>query len=423
MKYSNDIDNNKMKGLSEYFEATKSEKVTFTADKAAKLIATAGAGTGSIGLLGKLLGKYYLKNLALSLGVVGAVGVTTLYLANTDKAALNNNKTSAAKVETNIDNSLPTNNSVYENGNDSKSLAKIDKSGLNIAAKSDAPKAQIKSLQNKTQLSNTELSSSKAVIDNSSNNSVALDKPVVKENKVEFPELLASNIAKTDYGLVPAQTTLVPGKVEQNSSFGNDNSNIGRLRIETLFGNAKINSFWLVTSNSFTKINGKLGLQSGGQLGWTMNNHVSMGLFGCGITEQVNITTKNNAITSIDTKKLVSSSGDLSVGYGGVFAEYSSGDSELAHYGVGLGLGVGASSASSSASADKPSNTFITAIPKAYVEANVFKWMKAGLAAEYRMNYSVYENDAFKTDPDLSKSSLSGMSFGLYFKFGFFDLK
>jgi len=147
----------------------------------------------------------------------------------------------------------------------------------------------------------------------------------------------------------------------------------------------------------FTRIGGEFGVLSGGRGGWIVDHKYVLGGGGYGLA--------NN----IDIERGLSAGENLEMGYGGLILEYVVASDALVHFTCELLIGAGGLTTQLGADDD----AFFVVEPGANLMLNVTKFFRFGTGVSYRQ----IEGADFS---GLDSGDLTGLSWGLTFKFGAF---
>jgi hypothetical protein len=176
------------------------------------------------------------------------------------------------------------------------------------------------------------------------------------------------------------------------------------------------NGFSVSPSIRLTNMAGSFSSLIGGKVSWIMNNEVTVGLIGMGYLG----TNKFNYTHSSGEKF----NGNMSLGYGGLFLEYTFNPDNKLHYSINSSAGFGgfklATPIGTTAKVSSPWGTFYFVEPGANIEYTYSKHLRFGVEASYRHS-SVFQKSAdYKQDLNFNNIQLSSISGGFFIKFGIF---
>lgn len=426
------------KDLDSYFDLARNEKVTYSKEDSRKLIA-ARVAIGSAGLLGSWGIKSLLN--ASSLSVIGAAAISSVLLYNAIKD--DGTKQHSGKLQN-------SNNVIIANQDKSETLDNSNK--LNISA----DKSNISDNMNQTitvqsskviiaktiaggnakiaynYKSNSDFARDNTVnnnqsVNNADNNNTSVNNNTQIDNLSETTEnersiqeaysndYIAINESKlqsdeNSITLSYNSPVISPESVEipETDPFG---------ELQTILDDySKHNGFSITANERASTLGGKSIVLSGGRIVLTMNKETSFGLMGYGATNASIFTFKDN-----DGKE---ATGNMQMGYGALYFEHTFDSDNWIHWGLSASLGIGANKMSSLIPGDisfnAPWSVFYTIEPGANIEFNVFSWMRVGWEVSYRLSDDLLSNQSYEKDGKLKDFKLSGLSTGLFFKFGMF---
>lgn len=415
MKYSKK-DKKEIEKLSEYFNLAKEEKSTFSSDKAKALIAAHIAGGASIGFLAKFTNFFTENAISASIGLSTVIAGLSLffYTQNANKplnlsSAEQANKISAQTAQTQFNSSVIANELNCKEG---ASAGISNKKAIQVNSKTYSSKRRSAKFENLTLASNNESLNAKLIKEYSDKN-IALqsnnenvngkivneqDLVLIEQSKENFASNLSDISSKRSIAMNNAPLLNIERASEPKPA---------PKQIRYLADLIEKSNFWGSYNFAGTRIDKSIGIQLGGKIGWTFNDALTFGAFGYGILSSA----KAKYIDSLDNV----CEGSFSSGSGGIFVEYTFIPEEVIHYGVGAGLGIGAKSVSNYKTS-RPWELILNIAPSAFLEANVNSWLKAGIDASYKINYSLYKTPIYKKNPSLNNSTPSDISIGLFVK-------
>ena len=149
----------------------------------------------------------------------------------------------------------------------------------------------------------------------------------------------------------------------------------------------------------FTQIGGEFGVLSGGRGGWILDHKYGLGGGGYGLANNIGIEEAGRILHPEN----------LEMGYGGLILEYVVASDALVHCSVELLLGGGGMTTEFGADDD----AFFVVEPGANLMLNITKFFRFGIGVSYRQ----IEGADFG---GLDNGDLTGLAWGLTFKFGSF---
>lgn len=424
------------KDLDSYFDLARNEKVTYSKEDSRKLIA-ARVAIGSAGLLGSWGIKSLLN--ASSLSVIGAAAISSVLIYNAMKD--DNSKQHSGKLQ-NSNNKIIANQDKSETLDNSNKLnISADKSNISDNMNQTITVQSSKVINTKTIAGrNTELSYNyKSNSDDAPNNTVNNNQlndyntsvnnknnthidnlSETTENERSIQEAYSNDyIAINESKLQSDENSITlsynspvisPESVEisETDPFG---------ELQTILDDySKHNGFSITANERASTLGGKSVVLSGGRIVLTMNKETSFGLMGYGVTDASIFTFKDN-----DGKE---ATGNMQMGYGALYFEHTFDSDNWIHWGLSASLGIGANKMSSlipgDVSFNAPWSVFYTIEPGANIEFNVFSWMRVGWEVSYRLSDDLLSNQSYANEGKLKDFKLSGLSTGLFFKFGMF---
>lgn len=120
------------------------------------------------------------------------------------------------------------------------------------------------------------------------------------------------------------------------------------------------------------KINNETAVFVGGKAGIKISNGFSVGLAGYGLASKLIVKNENHF-------------NNVSINYGGLFAEYSPFSSQLIHLGAESLIGVGSINISKNSFVKENSETFFLFEPAINLRLNVHKTFKLNIGTSYRI--------------------------------------
>jgi hypothetical protein len=431
MNYNDFSNKGGKKSLNNYFTQAKHEKVDFTSKDAKKMIAKHAVAVGSLGLIGKLLYNVGWKGISIfSAALLTTTAVTYMMLADSNTKDLQTSHTQKNYVEQSIE--VASSKKTKINDNDALTLSQEknpenqDVSNSNIISGIGERKLTAQSVLQTTNKMVASEETEKTKIPVGSNNldlgaqneKTSKSKPerhvqeaVTEEiqEHINIKKLLFIDIhddrivASLDY----------PELMEVNYSpvsvpFRNGN------QMQTLvYDFSKHNSYWISFDSKVAKLNGTTKLLSGGKLGWTMNKQITIGMAGYGTLDL-----NSEAMSFLDINDNVQT-GEFSMGYGGLFLEYTEAPNDLVHFSVNSILGFGANSITSKATAS-PWSVFVIFEPGASAEIHLTNFLKLGGEVSYRLSSHMSQGETYKANQNLMDIDNDGLAVGLYIKIGLF---
>ncbi len=426
------------KDLDSYFDLARNEKVTYSKEDSRKLIA-ARVAIGSAGLLGSWGIKSLLN--ASSLSVIGAAAISSVLLYNAmkdddpkqhnDKLQKSNNEIVANQAKSATENASNKLNISADKSNTSEKLnqtitvhsskvinaktiagrsAKITynyKSNSDIARDNTGNNNQ---LVNNVDINNTSVNNN-TQIDNLSETTED-ERSVQATNSNDYIAINESKLQSDENSIALSYNSPVirPEQVEipEIDPFG---------ELQTILDDYSQHNGFSITANERTStLGGKSIRMSGGRIVLTMNKETSFGLMGYGVTDASIFTFKDNDGNA--------ATGNMQMGYGALYFEHTFDSDNWIHWGISASLGIGATKMSSlipgDVSFNAPWSVFYTLEPGANIEFNVFSWMRVGWEVSYRLSDDLLSNQSYENEGKLKDFKLSGLSTGLFFKFGMF---
>lgn len=423
------------KDLDSYFDLARNEKVTYSKEDSRKLIATRVA-IGSAGLLGSWGIKSLLNTSSLS--VIGAAAISSVLLYNAMKE--DDTKQHSGKLQ-NSNNEIIANQAKSATVNASNELnISTDKSNSSDNMNQTITVQSSKVIKAKTidqgnvqlaynykshsdiALKNTNEDKNQSDINNTSvNNNTQIDnlsettedeRSIQATNSNDFIAINESKLQSDANSITLSYISPVisPESVEipETDPFG---------ELQTILDDySQHNGFSITANERASTLGGKSVVLSGGRIVLTMNKETSVGLMGYGVTDASIFTFKDN-----DGKE---ATGNMQMGYGALYFEHTFDSDNWIHWGLSASLGIGATKMSSlipgDVSFNAPWSVFYTLEPGANIEFNVFSWMRVGGEISYRLSDDLLSNQSYEHEGKLKDFKLSGLSTGLYFKFGMF---
>lgn len=169
-------------------------------------------------------------------------------------------------------------------------------------------------------------------------------------------------------------------------------------------------------SMRMTNIAGSTASLIGGRASWIMNNQVTVGITGMGYLG-IN---KFNYLHSNGEKF----SGNMNLGYGGLFIEYTFRPDDKIHYSINSSAGFGGfklvSPMGVTQNISYPWGTFYYVEPGANIEYSYSKHLRFGVEASYRHSGVFQKSADYKQDNNFNNIQLGSISGGFFIKFGIF---
>ena len=423
------------KDLDSYFDLARNEKVTYSKEDSRKLIA-ARVAIGSAGLLG----SWGIKSLfnASSLSVIGAAAISSVLIYNamkeddtkqhSGKLQNSNNeiianqaksatadasyKLSISADKSNTSNNLNQNITVQSSTviNAKTIPGRNTELAYNYKSNSDIEPKNTNEDKNQSDINNTSVNNN-TQIDNLSE-ATEDERSIQATNSNDYIAINESKLQSDEnsFALSYNSPVISPEQVEipESDPFG---------ELQTILDDySKHNGFSITANERASTLGGKSVVLSGGRIVLTMNKETSFGLMGYGVTNASIFTFKDN-----DGKD---ATGNMQMGYGALYFEHTFDSDNWIHWGLSASLGIGATKMSSLIPGDvtfnAPWSVFYTLEPGANIEFNVLSWMRVGGEISYRLSDDLLRNQSYINEGKLKDFKLSGLSTGLYFKFGMF---
>jgi len=185
--------------------------------------------------------------------------------------------------------------------------------------------------------------------------------------------------------------------------------------MQTLFtkDNLKFTGGYLAPEVKVGNVHEDISLIIGGKMGFTFNEHFTIGLAGYGLTNNSNFDINNDPL---DPAR-------IGMGYGGLNLEYTFFSNKKVHFTIPVVVGAAGIYVyeddgdffSDQFNEIENSAAFVVE-PGVNIELNLFKFFRIDLGASYRL----IEGTAFDNNIGLNDEDLSDLSFNVGFKFGFF---
>lgn len=423
------------KDLDSYFDLARNEKVTYSKEDSRKLIA-ARVAIGSAGLLGSWGIKSLLN--ASSLSVIGAAAISSVLLynamkeddpkqhsgklqnsinviiANQDKSETldNSNKLNISADKSNTSNNMNQTITVQSSRVlNAKTIAgRNTELSYNYKSNSDVALKNTNEYKNQSDINNTSVNNN-TQIDNLSE-ATEDERSIQATNSNDYIAINESKLQSDENSIALSYNSPVisPEQVEIPESDPFD-------ELQTILDDySQYNGFSITANERASTLGGKSVVLSGGRIVLTMNKETSFGLMGYGVTDASIFTFKDN-----DGKD---ATGNMQMGYGALYFEHTFDSDNWIHWGLSASLGIGATKMSSlipgDVSFNAPWSVFYTLEPGANIEFNVFSWMRVGGEISYRLSDDLLSNQSYVNEGKLKDFKLSGLSTGLFFKFGMF---
>lgn len=413
--------------LDGYFKKAAAEKVNFTQESAKSLIeshiAAGGAATALAAKFSISTIKTLISTLIVTGGFIGALLFTDVFDGKEDAAVAQK-----AKIETvnHIENSsapeelgiktggappiseqkeLPPEHTVKED----KALSKVDNSVNKVVKDTRTVSAKNKQDDNNKpwdkEINATPLANENTAPDEPENTNVNVENEDIAHVELE-------DIAKieTDFNLLSGHDSnipLLPEGEETKIDFGDDQS--------TLIGDIYKNSFFGAYSMKMSNNSDKPLLFAGGKAGWTINEQLTIGGAGYGLTNPSSVTYADGSNNQF---------GLLEMGYGGLFFEYIYNSDGIIHFTANTIIGAGGLSLNNNNPAGDAGKAttagFFVIEPGISVELNVSRNIRIGFESSYRYIGDRFRTSNFTINKSLKELGYTGSSLGLYFKAGIF---
>lgn len=395
MNIDNKYTGNGHKNLDSYFNLIKSEKVTFTAEKAGSLISKYAAGT-AWGFQSLLKWKYLINLNVVSVISIIIVG-SSLFLYKSEpifkpSVAVEKKMIESQPVQLNSEAiSRPSEKEVVNTSNFLKKNLFASKSSGKIVPST--------------------IYADDAAKDETSNLASENVNEKEKSENISFFKFEPEN-----HGLTSQKENPVFAEPSSYKAMSYE-PDINHDWSQTLVNDySKHNSYSFAVSPHYSRLAGQDVLIVNTRLGWTMNKTITAGLTGSDLTSIYNFNYRD------DNNKPFT--GQFHYTYGGLYLEYSFNPEKLIHFNVNTTLGLGRlgmiPTDMNSNKIQNPYGVFYVFEPGANVEINLTKFLKIGAEGSYRYSGMFTRTGDFEHENQFKDIQLSGFSGGLFVKVGLF---
>jgi hypothetical protein len=419
----------KSKDLNHYFTQARLEKIDFTSSEAKKMIAKHAVAVGALGLIAKFIYNIGWKNLTMMSAALITTSVVTYSVITNNENDKNLQTSHTQKNYVEQSQKVATSNT--------DRIQKIKSDAVSHANENNPEDQDVSNSKNSDSVGERNLTANKSVLpsyrssiaskttektkypkDDNINAIDAQDEKTIISKPEQYAPEAVSEYDYPQLFLVDIDNRIV-ASLEQVTSepipyyTPEEIPPYDNNQLRTLFDDfSKHNSYWISYDQRWGKIQGIQRAVSGGKIGWTMNRQLTIGLAGYSLVADDDIDFLN-----IDNS---AAKGTYSMGYGGIFLEYTFRPTDLIHFSANSFVGFGGNTLVSKNAPTNPWSAFVVFEPGVAAEINIIKWIKCGASANYRLASTFAQNDVYKANDNLTSIGHDGFSYGFYIKIGFF---